>query len=149
MFVVSSFWGLVCIVYLFVALEKLVYFIVRTPHAVLDKLQFTVDATEQCCSEDYFREIMSKIDKMQTYSSASAIEELEEQAGISWFFMIAFDKPNGFKISQAKCQSSITRTLSSALRRFTLDNNENLVVRFFQIASNTDIEYNIDALTSY
>lgn len=257
MFLLSTFWGLVCVAYLFIALEKMVYFIVRSPNAVLDKLQFAVgeqtieskeeysefrhrlasindiatvvvqrstgrdeliveclesfekthakyiriylgngqsdsrrwhlsacravltemlriyrtacqskndrvtkaalrsycrvivDSAAAGCSGTYFRELMSRVDKCQTYAAASGIDEIEEQANFLWYFYLAEVKPDGFLADQVKHQASVTRTLSGALRRLTLDGNENLIARFAQIASNTDVEYDIEALSPY
>lgn len=64
LFCIMTFWGLVCIYYLFVAIEKLVYFVVKAPGAVLDKLKFNIyQATDLATPAEYddFRQQLASI----------------------------------------------------------------------------------------
>ena len=40
--IIMSWWTAICIVYLFIAVEKMIYFVVHAPEAILDKLEFGV-----------------------------------------------------------------------------------------------------------
>lgn len=55
-FYVALFWTLVCIFYLFIAIEKMVYFIANAPYAVIEKLEYGVGAISEIrTSADYKR----------------------------------------------------------------------------------------------
>lgn len=53
LFAISAFWGLVCIYYLFLSIEKMIYFVVKAPGAILDKLEFEVHTTNLTVQEEY------------------------------------------------------------------------------------------------
>lgn len=86
-FYVALFWTLVCVFYLFVAIEKMVYFIANAPYAVIEKLEYSVGAMPEISTKsDYelFRQelasmndIASTIISRSTGYDASITEILE------------------------------------------------------------------------
>ena len=64
MFYISLFWTLVCVAYLFIAIEKMVYFTVNAPYAILDKLEYGVMSHREITTEreyERFRDELSSI----------------------------------------------------------------------------------------
>ncbi len=61
-FVLVTYWGCICIIYLFMALERMLHFTVKSPHAVLDHLEqrvLTSDLTSPENYEDFKRSLSS------------------------------------------------------------------------------------------
>lgn len=91
----------------------------------------------------YITEMISQIDRYQSYAYPSNIEVIQEQAATDWFFYLANElKDYEGTIDYAKV--CIIRELSFSLRKITVDNKDNLMNRFMRVASNSDIEIELD-----
>ena len=255
MFYISLFWTVVCLVYLFVALEKLIYFVVKAPYAVLDKLEYGVsnissienkedyakfrrelagmndiaatiiskstgqddaitkvldlfrdihkhfleqaaaapdEASEKlalsaCRAVDheivrifrisassrneqaarnilktycgmisdamalgsgiwYFTDMLSQIERMQSYADFTSVGEIKSLTYTGWFFMLA-DRFYGSHHDSRK-YTVVVQALSSALRRATVASHEETITKFLRIASNSELDYDIPNMPS-
>ena len=61
---VVLFWALVCVFYLFCAIEKLVHFVVKAPAAVIDKLEFNIYEARSLQSEEEYDEFRQNLASM-------------------------------------------------------------------------------------
>lgn len=250
-FYVALFWTLVCVFYLFVAIEKMVYFIANAPYAVIEKLEYGVGAIPEivtkeeydafrqelagmndiastimsrstgyddaitetlksfrqihkhylvtadqsnptqfkfhinacravdheivrifrtaCTSKNekacerivetycsmlsdalstetgigYFSDMMEQIEKLQSYASASSVEELKTIAYVKWFFMLS-EIASEYDMSSSQTKNAIiVRALISALRTATENGDDAIIVKFLRIASNSEIDFDI------
>lgn len=250
-FYVSLFWTLVCVFYLFVAIEKMVYFIANAPYAVIEKLEYGVSAIPEittkeeynifrqelagmndiastimsrstgyddaitetlesfkqihkhylisadksnpvqfkfhinacravdheivrifrtaCTSKNekacdrivetycsmlsdalsvdtgigYFSDMMEQITKLQSYASASAVEELKNIAYVHWFFILANISSEHIVADNQSKDAIIVRTLIASLRTATENGDDAIIVKFLRIASNSEIDFDI------
>lgn len=91
----------------------------------------------------YITEMISQIDRYQSYAYPSNIEVIQEQAATDWFFYLANELKNcDAELDYAKI--CIIRELSFSLRKITIDDKDNLMNRFMRVASNSDIEIELD-----
>lgn len=58
---IMLYWAGVCIIYLFIVIEKMVYFVVNAPEAVLDKLEFGVYKAEDLSNQKQYAEFRSQL----------------------------------------------------------------------------------------
>lgn len=253
-FYVALFWTLVCVFYLFVAIEKMVYFIANAPYAVIEKLEYGVGSVpeittkeeydsfrqelasmndiastiisrstgqddtvteileafqqihhhylitanqsdhsqfryhmnacravdheivrmfrtastaknEQACRNiiraycamlknamatsskvGYFADMMEQIARFQSYASACAVEEIKTLASVTWFFMLGDMMEDSDKYVYQK-YSIVVRMLTAALRQASEQGEDSIIVKFLRIASNSEIEPDINNLS--
>lgn len=253
MFYIALYWTIICIFYLFVAIEKLVYFIANAPWAVIKKLEYGVSSVpeittkedytafrqeiasmndvastiiskstgtdsavlkileslkqihkhylitankedhlqyrfhmnacravdheivrmfrtaaseknEQACRNiikaycgmmintmkynngvSYFSDMIEQILRFQSYANASCIEEIKTLAYITWFFMLG-DMANDLNDRINEKYSIIVRMLSASLRYSTENSENTILIKFFRIASNSEIDPDINTL---
>lgn len=60
-FYISLFWTLVCVVYLFNAIEKMVYFTVNAPYAVIDKLEYAIMSHKHITNKNDYRDFRNEL----------------------------------------------------------------------------------------
>ena len=253
-FYVALFWIIICIMYIFVAIEKLVYFTFNSPYAILEKLEYNIlsinhitnhrkytnfrrelasindiattilhystgrddaivavlaifdnihehylstadkkneqqfsyhisackaveheivrmarsaynsrneqtitqilrlycamiaDAMHIDTSIGHFQDMMTQLNRLQTYADDSGVLEIKITTYFDWFFMLAADVGNK-KCSPEK-YSLVSRTLATTLRKATIDDKKEMITEFFQTAANTNPEYNTSRLTN-
>lgn len=66
---VILFWALICVFYLFCAIEKLVHFVVKAPHAVIDKLEFNIYEARSLQTEEEYDEFRQNLASMSDVSA--------------------------------------------------------------------------------
>lgn len=254
MFYISLFWTMVCVGYLFIAVEKLIYFVVKAPYAVLGKLQYSLlekdvitnkqeykefrrelasindiaativnrstgqddsilnvlefftkihnhflkqattnaeyeklnlnacravdhemvrifriaasskneqitknvmrsycsmmaDAIERDCGIWYFSDMLSQIERMQSYADSSNVGAIRSIAYVEWFFML-FESAQ-IENHDSRKYTKIVHIMSSSLRKAALDKTNELLEKFYRIASDSEPDYDIYALPTY
>lgn len=253
-FYVALFWTLVCVFYLFVAIEKMVYFIANAPYAVIEKLEYGVSTAAEITSKEeyskfrqelasmndiastiisrstgqdrtvteilsaftdihshylksadqnnhqqfkyhmnacravdheivrmfrtacsakneqacrniiktycammrtalltpskvgYFADMMDQISRFQSYAAATSVEEIKTLASVTWFFMFGDMMEENDKYYYQK-YSIVVRILSAALRQATESGEDGIIVKFLRIASNAEIDPDINKLS--
>ena len=108
-----------------------------------------VDAVDSNCGIGYFTEMLAQLPRMQSYASASSVGEIEALAYSSWFFFLAHRASEDPSRSwHADYRAAVARELSSGLRKATVEHSgEGVMSKFFRIASNSEVEYDLDEIT--
>lgn len=68
-FYVALFWTLVCVFYLFVAIEKMVYFIANAPYAVIEKLEYGVGSVPEITTKEEYDSFRQELASMNDIAS--------------------------------------------------------------------------------
>ncbi len=104
------------------------------------------DAVEAGADNLYIAEMMNKIQRFQSYAETSFVEVIEEQVYTDWYFLLAGQLQDFAGSVMPFTRIASVRELSSALRRITTNNDENLFLHFMRTASNTDLDINLEGL---
>ena len=102
------------------------------------------DAMDAGCGIWYFTDMLSQIERMQSYADATSVGEIRSLAYANWFFMLA-DKVEG-KNHDSRKYTAVVGELSSALRKATLAGYDETIVKFMRVASNSELDYDIPSL---
>ena len=89
----------------------------------------------------YFTDMLSQIERMQSYADYTSVGEIKSLTYTGWFFMLA-DRFYGSHHDSRK-YTGVVQTLSSALRRATVASHEETITKFLRIASNSELDYDI------
>lgn len=123
--------------------EKACDNIVKTYCAMLS------DALDVDTGIGYFSDMMDQITKLQSYATASSVEELKIIASVNWFFILA-DIASASSADSSKHQAKnaiIVRTLIATLRTATEAKDDAIIVKFLRIASNSEIDFDVTKLS--
>ena len=106
--------------------------------------EMMADSMDANCGIWYFTDMLSQIERMQSYADASSVGEIRSLTYANWFFMLA-GKVTG-KEHDSRKYTAVVRELSSALRKATLAGYDETIVKFMRVASNSELEYDIPSL---
>ena len=104
------------------------------------------DAVELEADNLYIAEMMGRIQRFQSYAETAFVEVIEEQAYTDWYFLLSAQLQDQTGSIMPYTRIAMVRELSAALRRITINNEENLFLRFMRVASNSDLDINLEGL---
>lgn len=116
-FYTALFWTLVCVFYLFVAIEKMVYFVAHAPYAVIEKLEYGVGEIPQISGRTEYRQFRQELASMNDIASTiinkstgydtSVTEILEafKQIHVHYLSTASKGTPEQFKYHMNACRA--------------------------------------------
>lgn len=107
------------------------------------------DALDTDTGIGYFSDMMDQIPKLQSYATASSVEELKIIASVNWFFILAdiASKTGTDSTSHQSKNAIIVRTLTTTLRTATEARDDAIIVKFLRIASNSEIDFDVSKVS--
>lgn len=107
------------------------------------------DAVELNADWLYITEMFSLFERIQSYAFSSRAEEIESYASIDWAIVLIdyLDKLGTKTSALYYTKACIVRELTSSLRRATITDEEDVMLRFCRVASNSEIDCPLDELS--
>lgn len=107
------------------------------------------DAAKAGAPWAYLTEMLSLLERIQSYALNSGVEDIESYACVEWAFVLIRlldDAGDEINSSLLYARLGIARELVAALRRATIADAEDVLLRFVRIASNSELDVPLDDL---
>ena len=157
-FYVMMFWTGVCMVFLFVAIEKLIYFVVKAPGAVLEKLEFNVSNLKVLLSASEYNEFRHQLASINDIASTT-VHHSTGQDDVIFRCLSAFEEihavyakslqnelPGDIRRRHIKACSAVDQEMVRIFRESCISKNEHaarsIIKTYCRIVAHS-IEYNV------